>query len=71
MRIPISKEWRRIEGEQQQRGKGSNRDSNETRGEDRRAKKFLRLINRAGRNVVVGMGEGSERSGIRDKEKNF
>lgn len=51
--------------------RGKVRDSNETRREDRRAKKFLRLINRRAETSLVGIGERSKQSGIRDKEKNF
>lgn len=51
--------------------RGKVRDSNETRREDRRAKKFLRLINRWAETSLVGIGERSKQSGIRDKEKNF
>lgn len=51
--------------------RGKVRDSNETRREDRRAKKFLRLINRRAETSLVGISERSKQSGIRDKEKNF
>lgn len=56
--------------EQLTKRKGS-RFYNETRREDRRAKKFLRLINRRAETSLVGIDERSKQSGIRDKEKNF